>query len=46
MSGDDWEIKWVLRTIVPSVEVGSNFVYFFRASINLARNYAGFSPGL
>ena len=28
MSGDYWEIKWVLRTVVPSVEVGSNLVYF------------------
>ena len=43
---DDWEIKWVLRTMVPSAEVGSNFVYFCRASVNLARNCAGFSPSL
>ena len=41
-----WCHQWVLRTIVLSVEVGSNFVYFCRASVNLARNYAGFSPGL
>ena len=31
---------------MPSAEVGSNFVYFCRASINLARNYAGFSSSL
>ena len=43
MSGDDWEIKWMLRTMVPSAEVESNTVYFCRASINLARNCAGFS---
>ena len=42
MSGDDWEIKWVLRTRVPSVEVGSNVVHFCRASVNLARNCADF----
>ena len=46
ISGDDWEIKWVLRTMVPSAEVGSNFVYFCSASINLGRNYAGFSSSL
>ena len=28
---------------MPSAEVGSNFAYFCRASINLARNCAGFS---
>ena len=43
MSGNDWEIKWTLRTMVPSAEVGSNIVYFCRASVNLARNCAGFS---
>ena len=43
MSGDDWEIKWVLRAIVPSVEVESNLVYICRAFVNLARNCAEFS---
>jgi len=33
----------VLRTMVPSAEVGSNFVYFCSTSVNLARNCAGFS---
>ena len=33
----------MLRTMVPSAEVGSNFVYFCSASVNLARNCAGFS---
>ena len=32
----------MLRTMVPSAEVGSNFVYFCDASINLARNGARF----
>ena len=41
MSGDDWEIKLVLRAMVPSVEAGSNLVYFCRASLT-ARNYARF----
>ena len=27
ISGDDWEIKWVLKTMVSSAEVRSNFVY-------------------
>ena len=31
---------------MPSAEVGSNFVYFGRTSINLARNCAGFSSSL
>ena len=44
ISGDYWEIKWVLRTMVPSVEVGSNLVYFCRASVTLAKNCAQFSP--
>ena len=42
MSEDYWEIKWVLRTIVPSIEVGSNVVRVCRASVNLARNCADF----
>ena len=46
ISGDDWEIKWVLRTMVPSAEVGSNFIYLCSTSFNLARNYAGFSSSL
>ena len=46
MSGDNWEIKWVLRTMVPSAEMGSNLVYFCRASISLARNCAGFHLAL
>ena len=36
----------MLRTMVPSAEVGSNFVYFCSASVNLARNCAGFSSSL
>ena len=28
--------------MVPSAEVGSNIVYFCRASVNLARNCVGF----
>ena len=36
----------MLRTVMPSAEVGSSFVYFCRASINLARNCAGFSSSL
>ena len=28
---------------MPSAEVGSNFAYFCSASVNLARNCAGFS---
>ena len=31
---------------MPSAEVGFNFVYFYNASVNLARNYAGFSSSL
>ena len=31
---------------MPSTEVGSNFVYFCRASVNLSRNCAGFSSSL
>ena len=38
MSGDNWEIKWVLRTTASSVEAESNLVYFCRATVNLARN--------
>ena len=33
----------MLRTTVPSVEVGSNLVYFCRASDNLVKNCAQFS---
>ena len=36
----------MLRTVVPSAEVGSNFVCFGSASINLDRNCAGFSSSL
>ena len=36
----------MLRTMVPSAEVGSNFVYFCRASVCLSRNCAGFSSSL
>ena len=36
----------MLRKMVPSAEVGSNFVYFCRASDNLARNCAEFSSSL
>ena len=32
----------MLRTMMPSAEVGSNFVYFCSASVNLARNCVGF----
>ena len=46
MFGEDREIKWMLRTMMPSVEVGSNFVYFCRTSVNLARNCARFSTSL
>ena len=43
ISGDYWEIKWVLRTMVPSVKVGSNLIYFCTASVNLVKNCAQFS---
>ena len=36
----------MLRIMVLSAEVGSNFAYFYRASINLARNCARFSSSL
>ena len=32
----------MLRTMVPSAEVGSNLVYICRASVNLARICVGF----
>ena len=35
ISGDDWEIKQVLRTMAPSVEVGFNLVCFCRAFVKL-----------
>ena len=42
MSGDNWEIKWVLRAMVPSVVVGSNLVYFCRASLTWLEIMPGF----
>ena len=36
----------MIRTMVPSAEVGFNFVYFCSASINLARNCARFLSSL
>ena len=36
----------MLRIMALSAEVGSNFVYFYRASINLARNCARFLSSL
>ena len=36
----------MLRTMVPSAEVGSNLIYFCSTSINLARNCARFLSSL
>ena len=42
----DWATKLNRRTMLPSAEVGSNFVYFCRASVKLDRNCARFSSSL
>jgi hypothetical protein len=43
MSGADWEMKWVIRMVVPSQVSGLTFVWHNSTSVSQDRKLAGLS---